>query len=76
MTTRTTPTRGRALLLKAAEALEDGRNPLDRSFLIEHGVTSDECFDLAEGMAAAIRFTDGFIDLSQGKRRIRQEARS
>lgn len=67
-------TRGRALLLKAAKALEDGRSPLDRSFLIENSVTADECLDLAEGMAAAIRFTDGMIGLAQDRRRIRREA--
>ena len=48
-------TRHRELMEKAAEALEDGRNPLDRSFLIENHVTADECFSLADGMAAGIR---------------------
>jgi regulator of RNase E activity RraB len=40
---------------QAAEALEDGRDPLERSFLVEHHVTADECFALAEGMATGIR---------------------
>lgn len=47
--------RFRDLMEKAAEALEDGRNPLDRSFLVEHRVTANECFDLADGIAAGIR---------------------
>lgn len=40
------------LLEAAADELEDGRDPFDRSFLIEHDVTADECFALAGAMAA------------------------
>ena len=67
--TSPSPTRSRYLLEKAADALEDGRNPLDRSFLIENAVTADECLQLADSMAAAIRFTSGMIDLDRESRR-------
>jgi hypothetical protein len=39
----------------AIQALEDMRSPLDGSFLREHNVTSDECFDLANELAAGLR---------------------
>jgi hypothetical protein len=48
--------RARDLLRLAAEALEDGRDPLSQAFLVEHQVTLDECYNLADAMAAAIRF--------------------
>lgn len=47
--------RARDLLRLAAEALEDGRDPLSQAFLVEHQVTLDECYNLADAMAAAIR---------------------
>ena len=31
----------------AADALDDGRNPFEQSFLTEHDVTFDECMSLA-----------------------------
>jgi hypothetical protein len=43
--------RSSELLKAAADALDDGRNPLDTSFLTEHQVTLYECVDLAEWMA-------------------------
>lgn len=39
------------LLKAAADALEDGRDPLTTPFLDEHAVTLDECYDLAEWLA-------------------------
>jgi len=43
--------RSSELLKAAAEALDDGRDPLNSAFLDEHGVTLDECYDLAESLA-------------------------
>jgi hypothetical protein len=40
------------LLRKAADALNDGRDPLTLPFLSDNDVTCDECFDMAELMAA------------------------
>jgi hypothetical protein len=39
------------LLKAAADALDDGRDPLTLPFLDDHAVTLDECFDLAEWLA-------------------------
>jgi hypothetical protein len=43
------------LLRKAAEALNDGRDPLTNPFLSEHDVTLDECYDLASHLALGAR---------------------
>jgi hypothetical protein len=43
--------RSSELLKAAADALDDGRDPLATPFLDEHRVTLDECFDLAEWLA-------------------------
>lgn len=43
--------RSSELLKAAAEALDDGEDPLHHAFLSEHEVTLDECYDLAEWMA-------------------------
>ena len=43
------------LLDQAAQALEDGTDPLNASWLAENDVTSDECMTLGETMALAIR---------------------
>lgn len=43
------------LLEAAAVALDDGRNPLDEHFLVEHEVTLDECYDLAGMLALGAR---------------------
>jgi len=49
------------LLRKAAEALEDGRDPLANPFLSEHDVTLDECYSLAEQLAIGARLVaEGF----------------
>lgn len=45
------------LLHSAAEALEDGQDPLATPFLAEHGVTYDECMDLADLLAMGARLT-------------------
>lgn len=39
------------LLKAAADALDDGRDPLTTPFLSDHAVTLDECYDLAEWLA-------------------------
>lgn len=43
--------RSSELLKAAADALDDGRNPLTSPFLDDNAVTLDECFDLAEWLA-------------------------
>lgn len=43
--------RSSELLKAAANALDDGRDPLTSPFLDEHAVTLDECYDLAEWLA-------------------------
>lgn len=47
--------RSTALWRKAAEALEDGRDPLTLPFLADNDVSADECFGLADAMAAGLR---------------------
>lgn len=44
------------LMEMAALALENGQDPLDHGFLAEHNVTLDECYNLADAMAAGLRF--------------------
>jgi hypothetical protein len=43
------------LLRAAADALSDGRDPFDRSFLVENQVTLDEVCDLGDLMALGAR---------------------
>lgn len=43
------------LLDKAADALENGEDPLALHFLSENEVTLDECFDLADKLAMGAR---------------------
>lgn len=43
------------LLREAADALNDGRDPLTNPFLSEHGVTLDECYDMADFLALGAR---------------------
>jgi hypothetical protein len=43
------------LLMTAARALEDGRDPLAEPFLSDHEVTLDECYSLAEQLAVGAR---------------------
>ena len=43
------------LMREAAKAMEDGRDPLERSFLIEHKVSLDEVFTMSEDIARAVR---------------------
>lgn len=43
------------LLREAAKWLDEGRDPLHESFLIEHNVTLDEAYDLAEHLAIGAR---------------------
>lgn len=48
-------TRTKPLLLLAAAALDDGRDPFSDAFLSEHGVTLDECYGLSEQLALGAR---------------------
>lgn len=43
------------LLRAAAEALDDGRDPLTLPFLSENEVTADQCFALANQLALGAR---------------------
>lgn len=43
------------LLKLAAEAMEDGRDPFNTSFLVEHVVTADEMFTLSDQVALGTR---------------------
>lgn len=45
----------------AAAALERGEDPLHVQFLREHDVTSDECWSLAERMAAGLLLVDALV---------------
>jgi hypothetical protein len=53
------------LLKAAAEALEDGRDPLHDPFLSDHDVSLDECIGLAEQMALGARFMAWVIENPQ-----------
>jgi hypothetical protein len=50
-----TAARRTELLMAAAATLDDGGIPLMDPFLSAHGVTLDECFDLAEQLAIGAR---------------------
>jgi len=47
--------RSTELWRKAAEALEDGRDPLTMPFLADNEVSMDECFAIGDAMAAGLR---------------------
>lgn len=51
-----------ALLRAAADALEDGRDPLINPFLSENEVTLDQCFSLAEQLAIGARIVAAGIE--------------
>jgi len=46
----------------AAEALNDGRDPLTTPFLSENHVTFDECYSLAEHLAIGARLVASGLD--------------
>lgn len=48
-------TRIEKLLTAAADALADGRDPFEHSFLVEHEVTLDEVYTLSELIAVGTR---------------------
>jgi hypothetical protein len=48
-------TRNARLLELAADALDEGQSPLDSAFLVENDVTLDEAYDMATGIAVAMR---------------------
>ena len=50
------------LLRLAADALDDGRDPLTTPFLSEHEVTLDDCFTLAGQLALGARIVAKAID--------------
>ena len=43
------------LLRAAADALDDGRDPLTNPFLADNDVTLDQCYSLAEQLAIGAR---------------------
>jgi hypothetical protein len=47
--------RGDELLQEAAKAFEDGRDPFSTSWLSEHEVTGQECFEMGQSIAAIIK---------------------
>lgn len=47
--------RTQRLLLAAAGALEDGRDPFEGPFLAQHSVTYDECMGLSDHLALGAR---------------------
>lgn len=53
--TEQSESRSQTLLLAAAEALDDGRDPLSHAFLVEHEVTFDECGTLGDQLGLAAR---------------------
>ena len=57
MTTRKTE-----LLEAAADALDSGEDPFSNGFLSDHGVTSDECMNLARQLAIGARLVAYGID--------------
>ena len=48
-------TRADELIELAAQAMERGESPFDRSFLVEHRVTLDEVYDLSDALAIGAR---------------------
>jgi hypothetical protein len=54
--------RDREILEAAIVALEAGNDPLSRSFLVDHLVSADECFALADRLALAGRLYLTLID--------------
>lgn len=56
------------LLRIAADALEDGRDPLSTAELAEQGVTLDECFRMGDALAAGARLLAWALDHPQTAR--------
>lgn len=50
------------LLRAAADALDDGRDPLANPFLSDNGVTLDQCYSLAEQLAIGARIVAAGIE--------------
>jgi hypothetical protein len=50
------------LLLVAADALDQGRDPFADSFLVEHAITLNECYELAERLATGARMMTVVVD--------------
>lgn len=50
------------LLRAAADALEDGRDPLASPFLSDNDVTLDQCYSLAEQLAIGARIVAAGIE--------------
>ncbi len=57
------------LLPAAARAFEDQRSPFCTEWLVEHKVTSDECYGLLMAISASIDF---FMLMAAPKRRTRK----
>lgn len=53
--------RARYLIEKAREALDDGRDPLSTSFLVENNVTLDEAYKLSDTMSLGLDLVLGFM---------------
>lgn len=57
--------RHQGLLLKMAEALENGADPFAHSFLVEHNVTAEEVFTLSSQIGTIIK---GYLGSEQDDR--------
>jgi len=57
--------RHNALLLKMAQAFEDGADPFNHEFLVENNVTADECFALSSQIGTIIK---GYMGSDQDDR--------
>ena len=53
------------LLRKAADALDDGRDPLTLPFLSDNDVTLDECYEMAENLASGALILSWVMDNPQ-----------
>lgn len=59
--------RAESLVLAAADAMDDGRDPFDHHFLAEHDVTLSEAHDLSEALALGARlYTCAMRNISLG----------
>jgi hypothetical protein len=49
------------LITKAKEALDNGRDPLSTSFLVENHITLDEAYKLSDTMSLGLDLVLGFL---------------
>jgi hypothetical protein len=54
------------LLLAAADALDEGIDPFGATWLSEHEVALDECYDLSDNLALGARMLANAVEELQG----------